>query len=78
MPESTPNNRLRIKQQNCKHSKEITLTLINTTDPYDWDLVLLQEPYIYPSHNLLQPLSTGTLYTRFKITRTIAIPDPSH
>ena len=39
---------LRIKQQNCKHSKEVTLTLINEADPSKWDLLLIQEPYIYP------------------------------
>ncbi|KIJ43134.1 hypothetical protein M422DRAFT_89068, partial [Sphaerobolus stellatus SS14] len=44
--------RLRMKQQNCKHSKDITLTLINTADPDEWDLLLLQEPYIYPDSTL--------------------------
>lgn len=38
---------LRILQQNCKHCINIAHTLINSLDPNDWDIVLLQEPYIY-------------------------------
>ena len=52
MPENAPHSKLQIKQQNCKHSKDVTLSLINTTDPEDWDLILIQEPYIYPRSQL--------------------------
>ncbi|KIJ22827.1 hypothetical protein M422DRAFT_276688 [Sphaerobolus stellatus SS14] len=31
---------------------DITLTLLNLTDPAKWDLILLQEPYIYPNSML--------------------------
>ena len=43
---------LRIKQQNCRKSKTAALSLINTVDPALWDIVLLQEPYIYPDSTL--------------------------
>ncbi|KAF8576367.1 hypothetical protein K439DRAFT_1287663, partial [Ramaria rubella] len=43
---------LQIKQQNCKHSKDVTLTLLNLANPADWDLILIQEPYIYPNSRL--------------------------
>lgn len=52
MPEHTQNKTLKIKQQNCKHSKDITLTLLNTADPMKWDIILIQEPYIYPRTRL--------------------------
>ena len=51
MPENAPHSRLQIKQQNCK-PKDITLSPINTTDPQDWELILIQEPYIYPRSQL--------------------------
>ena len=38
-----------ISQQNCRKSKNVTLGLINSLDPSDWDISLLQEPYIYPN-----------------------------
>ena len=34
-------------QQNCRVSKDITLTLINDVDPTKVGLILVQEPYIY-------------------------------
>ena len=43
---------LRIKQQNCRKSKTAVLSLLNTIDPAQWDIVLLQEPYIYPDSTL--------------------------
>ena len=43
---------LRIKQQNCRKSKAVALSLISTVDPALWDMVLLQEPYIYPGSRL--------------------------
>ena len=39
-------------QQNCRVSKDIALTLINDIDPANVDLILIQEPYIYPNTNL--------------------------
>ena len=39
-------------QQNCWVSKDIALTLINNVDPTNIDLILIQEPYIYPNTNL--------------------------
>ena len=39
-------------QQNCQVSKDITLTLINNIDPTKVDLILVQEPYIYPNTKL--------------------------
>src|SRR5882724_9656262 len=44
--------KLRITQQNCRKSKTVALGLINSVDPTDWDIVLLQEPYIYPNSHL--------------------------
>jgi ribonuclease HI len=44
--------RLRIKQQNVKHSKVVTDTLITDTSNQDFDILLIQEPYIYPGTNL--------------------------
>jgi Endonuclease-reverse transcriptase len=44
--------RLKIMQQNCRRSKEVTLSLINLTDPDEWDVILIQEPYIYPNSRL--------------------------
>ncbi|KAF8579182.1 hypothetical protein K439DRAFT_1360128, partial [Ramaria rubella] len=52
MPNSSLCQDLCIKQQNCKHSKDITLTLINTANPAEWDIILIQEPYIYPNSRL--------------------------
>ena len=43
---------LQIKQQNCRKSKAVALSLISTVDPSLWDVVLLQEPYIYPGSRL--------------------------
>ena len=39
-------------QQNCRVSKDIALTLINDVDPAKADLILLQEPYVYPNTKL--------------------------
>ena len=39
-------------QQNCWVSKDIALTLINNIDPAKVDLILFQEPYIYPNTKL--------------------------
>ena len=52
MPEQCQANQLCIKQQNCKHSKDLTLSLINMTDPNEWDILLIQEPYIYTEHTI--------------------------
>src|SRR6266481_1831264 len=43
---------LRIKQQNCRKSKSVALSLISTADPDLWDIILIQEPYIYPGSKL--------------------------
>ena len=43
---------LRIKQQNCRKSKRVALSLINTADPALWDVILIQEPYIHPESTL--------------------------
>ena len=48
MLEHIPDRTLRIKQQNCKHSKDITLTLINMVNAKEWDLILTQELFNYP------------------------------
>jgi hypothetical protein len=65
MPEPQEPNRLRIKQQNCKHSKTVTDTLISDTNPDDWDIILLQEPYIYPNtHITVTSPKWFTIYPR--------------
>jgi Endonuclease-reverse transcriptase len=75
MSESTTTNKtLRIKQQNCKHSKDITLTLMNMTDPLEWDLLLLQEPYIYP-RTRLSP-ATANWYIMYPIQDNNDISPP--
>ncbi|KIJ28472.1 hypothetical protein M422DRAFT_270247 [Sphaerobolus stellatus SS14] len=38
--------------QNCKHSKIMHDTLISDTNPEEWDIILIQEPYIYPNTHL--------------------------
>src|SRR6266481_7628452 len=43
---------LRIKQQNCRKSKSVALSLISTANPNLWDIILIQEPYIYPGSKL--------------------------
>ena len=43
---------LRIKQQNCRKSKAVALSLLNMVDPDLWDVVFIQEPYIYPGSRL--------------------------
>jgi len=47
---------LRIKTQNCRKSKRIMLSLLNTTNPADFDIICITEPYIYPNTRH----STGT------------------
>lgn len=49
---TTTQSNLHITQQNWKHCISIAQTPINTLNPNDWDLVLLQEPYIYPNTHL--------------------------
>jgi Endonuclease-reverse transcriptase len=49
MSDLTLNRQLRIKQQNCKHSKILALSMLESTDPALWDIILIQEPYIYPN-----------------------------
>lgn len=63
---------LHIIQQNCKHCLNIAHTLINTLDPNTWDLVLLQEPYVYPNSNL-----TVALQNWIMIYPTPVPDDPS-
>ena len=43
---------IRTMQQNCRVSKDIALTLISDVDPAKVDLILVQEPYIYPNTKL--------------------------
>ena len=43
---------LRIKQQNCRKSKTTALGFITIADPTKWDVILIQEPYIYPNSTL--------------------------
>ena len=43
---------LRIKQQNCRKSKTTALGLINIANPAKWDVILIQEPYIYLNSTL--------------------------
>lgn len=47
--DTTTSQILRITQQNCKFSKAISTSIINDTNPDDWDIILLQDPYIYPN-----------------------------
>ncbi|KAH9942977.1 hypothetical protein B0H21DRAFT_695711, partial [Amylocystis lapponica] len=51
-PSPATQPQLRVKQQNCKHSLLVSHTLVNSTDPAQWDLVLIQEPYVYPNSRL--------------------------
>ena len=39
-------------QQNCRASKDVSLSLINETNPADFNVILIQEPYIYPNSRL--------------------------
>jgi len=44
---STPteeNTRLRILSLNCQKSPDVLLSLINNTNPQDWDILCIQEP----------------------------------
>jgi exonuclease III len=43
---TTPETHLRIWQQNVHKSKTAQLHVLETLEPDDWDIVLLQEPYI--------------------------------
>ena len=43
---------IRMLQQNCRASKDISLSLINETNPTDFDIILIQEPYVYPNSHL--------------------------
>ena len=40
---------IRILQQNCRASKTVSLSLISEANPANFDLILIQEPYIYPN-----------------------------
>ena len=52
MTEQPTQEGLQIKQQNCKNSKNVSLILMNTTDPKLWDIILIQEPYLYPDSKI--------------------------
>src|SRR6266481_5332676 len=43
---------IRILQQNCRASKTVSLSLISEANPANFDLILIQEPYIYPNTRL--------------------------
>jgi hypothetical protein len=75
MSESTTTNKtLRIKQQNCKHLKDIMLTLMNMTDPLEWDLLLLQEPYIYPRTHLSPATANWYMMYPIQDNNNISLP----
>ena len=40
------NSQLRIWQQNLNRSKIAQLEMLETADPNEWDILLLQEPYL--------------------------------
>lgn len=63
-----PQQGLRVTSLNCRRSEEVVLSLLNSTDPAQWDVLCLQEPPLHihdrasfrSSHwNLLLPSGAG-------------------
>src|SRR6266481_6604503 len=48
----TPHSSIHIVQQNCRTSRDVSLSLINDIDPANCDILLVQEPYIHPNTHL--------------------------
>lgn len=57
MPHDHPRTTLRLYQQNLNRSQIGQVHLLNTLNPSDHDIVLLQEPWINPHTNLTQASS---------------------
>src|SRR4051812_34293339 len=53
---------LSIWQQNCRKSLDNQLHLINSLNPTDYDLCLIQEPYIDHLNNTRAPPGWRTVY----------------
>src|SRR4051812_37337602 len=64
MPNTTDTSlrQLRIWQQNCRKSLENQLHLINSLNPSEYDICLIQEPYIDPFKNTRAPTGWRTIY----------------
>ncbi|KAK6991668.1 Endonuclease/exonuclease/phosphatase, partial [Favolaschia claudopus] len=46
----SPLTPLRTLHQNCRRSRTVMSALINTTDPADYDIICITEPFIYSGH----------------------------
>lgn len=69
---------IRIRQQNLNKSRTAQFDLINSIDPKDWDIILLQEPFIDAYNNTKANYHWHVLYppTHFtdpKATRSIIL-----
>ena len=68
MLEPTP-RRLRVYQQNLNKSDKAQYDLINSTAHKDWDLLLLQEPYIDTLGNTKANHNWHVLYPTSHLTK---------
>jgi hypothetical protein len=62
--------KLRIYQLNCNASYDCQLIMLNSLSPQDWDLIMIQEPYIAFNDVTRATAPPGELYIPGRTRKT--------